>query len=54
MEGSPPLEKGERVRVEGAFGLRLAVVQSTIDEEGENDSWSNLTFIGFMMIPVIF
>jgi len=37
MEGSPPLEKGERVRVEGAFGLRLAVVQSTIDEEGEND-----------------
>ena len=35
MEGSPPLEKGERVRVEGAFGLRLAVVQSTIDEEGE-------------------
>ena len=37
MEGSPPLEKGERVRVEGAFGLRLAVVHSTIDEEGEND-----------------
>ena len=37
MEGSPPLEKGERVRVEGAFGLRLAVVQSTIDEEGKND-----------------
>jgi membrane protein implicated in regulation of membrane protease activity len=37
MEGSPPLEKGERVRVEGACGLRLVVVQSTIDEEAEND-----------------
>lgn len=37
MEGSSPLEKGERVRDEGAFGLRLAVVHSTIDEEGEND-----------------
>ena len=36
-EGSPPLEKGERVRVEGTRGLRLEVVQSTIDEEGEND-----------------
>jgi len=33
MEGSPPLEKGERVRVEGVRGLRLVVVQSTIDEE---------------------
>ena len=25
MEGSPPLEKGERVRVEGVRGLRLVV-----------------------------
>jgi membrane protein implicated in regulation of membrane protease activity len=36
-EGSPPLEKGVRVRVEGTRGLRLVVVQSTIDEECEND-----------------
>jgi membrane protein implicated in regulation of membrane protease activity len=37
MEGSPPLEKGVGVRVKGACGLRLVVVQSTIDEEDEND-----------------
>jgi len=33
MEGSPPLEKGERVRVEGARGLTLIVKH--IDEERE-------------------
>ena len=33
MEGSPPLEKGERVRVEGARGLMLIVQH--IDEERE-------------------
>ncbi len=37
MEGSPPLEKGVGVRVEGACGLRLVVVQSTIHPECEND-----------------
>ena len=33
MEGSPPLEKGERVRVEGVRGLRLIVQPG--DEEDE-------------------
>ena len=35
MESSPPLEKGERVRVEGVRGLRLVVQPG--DEEDEND-----------------
>ncbi len=35
MEGSPPLEKGERVRVEGVRGLRLLVQPG--GEEDEND-----------------
>jgi len=35
MEGSPPLEKGDRVRVEGVRGLRLVVQPS--GEEDEND-----------------
>jgi len=34
MEGSLPLEKGERVRVEGVHGLRLFVQPG--DEEDEN------------------
>ncbi len=35
MEGSPPLEKGERVRIEGVRGLRLFVQPG--DEEDKND-----------------